>query len=313
MTNNRRYKYDDELFTREDDISYYLLGLMMTDGCVFEYNPGKYYLTLGLCDFYFLKKVHDLMAPKLAINKKKDRQFWRFKANNKNYTDWLIENGCVPNKTLILKFPDKIPDEYMPDFIRGVMDGDGSITFSLRELKNNKKGKRIRCYVCSSSFNFISGVAEYLDSLNIKFKLNTEKAGKISKATANTAEIKSKNDNYRTSLNHKEAYKLLKIIYYPGNRLCLDRKQILANEIINYYENDVNEHIENISNDKHYAAKFSNEQVLQIRNDYNSKKFKTKSKLIIYYNNKLGLNVNKCVYYDILKNKTYKILNNKGK
>lgn len=216
MSGKRKYEYDDELFTREDEISYYLLGVMMTDGCVFEYNPGKYYLTLGLADYEFLKKIHDLMAPGLAINKTKNRDLWRFKANNKNYTNWLINNYCVPRKTLTLKFPDKIPEKYMRDFMRGVMDGDGSIGFRLREIKNNKTSKSIKCYYCSSSLPFITGINQYLDNLGIKYKFTTENAGKVSKATKNIAEIETKNDHYRTSLWHEDAYKLLKVLYYES-------------------------------------------------------------------------------------------------
>lgn len=37
----------------------------------------------------------------------------------------LINLGCVPNKSLILKFPtfDIVPEKYMSHFIRGYFDG----------------------------------------------------------------------------------------------------------------------------------------------------------------------------------------------
>lgn len=39
----------------------------------------------------------------------------------------LSKHGCVPNKSLILKFPTTLPNELVNDFIRGYFDGDGSV------------------------------------------------------------------------------------------------------------------------------------------------------------------------------------------
>ena len=41
----------------------------------------------------------------------------------------LIKQGCVPNKSLILTFPNKyqVPKNLINHFIRGYFDGDGSI------------------------------------------------------------------------------------------------------------------------------------------------------------------------------------------
>jgi intein/homing endonuclease len=43
--------------------------------------------------------------------------------------------GMVPNKSLVLKFPD-IPKEMYRHFIRGYFDGDGSLCLHI-----NKRGK----------------------------------------------------------------------------------------------------------------------------------------------------------------------------
>ena len=42
----------------------------------------------------------------------------------------LIKKGCIPNKSLVLKFPsyDTVPKELMSHFIRGYFDGDGCIS-----------------------------------------------------------------------------------------------------------------------------------------------------------------------------------------
>lgn len=49
----------------------------------------------------------------------------------------LISNGCVPKKSLILKFPEEdiVSKELQSHFIRGYFDGDGSLLHS----KTSKK------------------------------------------------------------------------------------------------------------------------------------------------------------------------------
>ena len=46
---------------------------------------------------------------------------------NKHWCERLSELGCVPNKSLVLKFPDYLSDDMLPHFIRGYFDGDGYI------------------------------------------------------------------------------------------------------------------------------------------------------------------------------------------
>ena len=271
---------------------------MVTDGCVYEYKSGRYYLRLALSDYDHMEKIRDLVAPELKLVKTKNRNLWAFKAYSKSYIDWLIKNECVPRKTLTLKFPDKIPKKYMRDFMRGVMDGDGSIGFRERG-KNTKSSK---CYYCSSSLWFITGINKYLDSLNIKYSLTIQKAGRISKpvANGNGKVIQQKHDHYRTTLNHADAYKLLKIIYYHKNRLSLERKQITANKIIHYYEN------RNKTN-HFYSALLTKKEAIKIRKMWATGKFKKKANLIKYFKTKMSVQVDNSVFYKILSNKTYKI------
>lgn len=46
---------------------------------------------------------------------------------NEHIHDRLIDLGVVPVKSLILQFPTKVPEQYMRDFIRGYVDGDGAV------------------------------------------------------------------------------------------------------------------------------------------------------------------------------------------
>lgn len=52
--------------------------------------------------------------------------------NRKKLADKLIKLGCVPNKSLKVTMPTKkqVPEKFFSHFIRGVFDGDGSLTIN---------------------------------------------------------------------------------------------------------------------------------------------------------------------------------------
>lgn len=107
---------------------------------------------------------------------------YTYRACNKYFVNTLINLGCVRKKSLILKFPDvNIFSEHklIYDFIRGYVDGDGSLT------TNGKRG-RLQIIILGT-LEFLSEVKKYLPQFpsiykkeNI-FKLgcSSDKADKI--------------------------------------------------------------------------------------------------------------------------------------
>lgn len=75
----------------------------------------------------------------------------------------LIKQGCVPNKSLILTFPNKyhVPKNLINHFIRGYFDGDGCIT---RRTRGDHS--QISCSItstedmCNSILNIILDMCE---------------------------------------------------------------------------------------------------------------------------------------------------------
>lgn len=114
----------------------YWLGFMYADGCIYS-KEYRIELSLQGSDINHLHKF-----AKFLENKKED--FVKFYANykqgkydrcrvsfrSKKVWTALNEKGCVPNKSLILTFPDRSifkDKSLIRHFIRGYIDGDGCL------------------------------------------------------------------------------------------------------------------------------------------------------------------------------------------
>lgn len=150
----RKYKVNDNFFNSIDNQDKaWLLGLLYADGCV--YDNGIIKIDLTMLDRELLEKIkilidceyeirqHGKGKKKFITNSKiydcKDmcRLSWR----SKQMKEDLEKLGCYHNKTYTLKFPteEMIPNEFIKDFIRGYMDGDGSISYWVANKNTNWK------------------------------------------------------------------------------------------------------------------------------------------------------------------------------
>lgn len=141
----------------------YWFGFLCADGTnAIRKKNNKTTYTIKLClsivDLNHLckfKKSLQSDAPiKERLVKNNDKIFKECDINicNQQICNDLNKYGCVPKKSLILKFPNKdiISDELIRHFIRGYFDGDGCVHI-------NKKNK-------STVINF-TGTEDFLDSL----------------------------------------------------------------------------------------------------------------------------------------------------
>lgn len=110
----------------------YILGLLYADGCVTDKNGIL--ITLQEKDKEILYKINDLLESNRDLKYKEYNQKNKNWSNqyclsivNKYMAEQLCMLGVVPRKSLILKFPEWMPDDLCPHFIRGYMDGDGTI------------------------------------------------------------------------------------------------------------------------------------------------------------------------------------------
>lgn len=171
----------------------YVLGLMMTDGCISKTKNGSYRISLCINDGDLLRNVVKTMGSDHTVTESKYQKGMNvFIFGREKIAQDLLRLGMKPRKSLDLEFPN-IPKEYLRDFIRGVFDGDGCVYF----LKT--KYPRLNTSFVSGSKAFIYGLEKALRALGMPAaKINT---------------YHHKNTYYTLRYAYKNSLKLFKIMY----------------------------------------------------------------------------------------------------
>lgn len=150
----------------------YFLGLMYADGCIHSTNP-RMLISLQEEDKYIL----ELFKEELEFNGylyfkpcENTKNQFTLEITSQKLKDNLINLGCIPKKSLILKFPNnfQVPNELLHHFIRGYFDGDGSVGITDRLINGKEYKEQFIQFIGSN--NFIDGLSKELDFLT---KFNT--------------------------------------------------------------------------------------------------------------------------------------------
>lgn len=162
----RKYKVNDNFFKTWSHDMAYVLGFWWADGYMRKrIRKNSFVYGFALCqqtkDKYILKNILNAMGSNNPIYTPKSRpSSSHFEINSKIIFDDLIALGGVPNKSKFIRMP-SVPHEFIGDFIRGLFDGDGSISI-------NKKYKTTKqAYICSGNIDFINDLKTILDNLGI--------------------------------------------------------------------------------------------------------------------------------------------------
>jgi hypothetical protein len=197
-TKCNKYEINSSIFNIIDnEEKAYWLGFLYADGSINDINCIE--LSLKLSDIEHLKKFKKFLSFKGNIfeDTKVGRCRLMFKDNL--IGENLKNLGCIPRKSLILKFPteNQVPKEFQKDFIRGYFDGDGHI-------------KKIEYSIGVS----LLGTKEFLSSILNIIKNDSVLKIKNSKGSSNIFYFQLSGQNSRNFL--------LKI--YNNSNIYLDRK-----------------------------------------------------------------------------------------
>lgn len=199
----------------------YAVGLITTDG---NLSSDKRHITFTSTDKKLVKSIKQCLnkSNRITINSPSSlskKKVYRTQLGDVKLYNWLNSIGVNRNKSLTLK-PLKIPDQYFRDFLRGHLDGDGSII----HYKDRYLAKVRSKYVYDRLFvYFISASERHIKWLRSKIFNILKIKGSISKTRGVN----------RIKFSTKEAKILLNWIYYTKDIPCLARKYKIALPYLN--------------------------------------------------------------------------------
>lgn len=197
----------------------YWLGFLAADGNVSKH--GQLSLQLAAKDLDHLKKFYQFMGGKSKITKiithldKNKYIGYRVSFKSNKLIQDLAKYNILPAKSKTLTLPNNIPIQYLPSFILGLVDGDGSF------FKSNNK----------LNFSLISSID----------CCNQVKQILIEHAKVNNIKLypSSPGMAYLTYCGNNNIYKIAKFLYSNQPEIYLKRKkQIVVDTLPNKYPRD---------------------------------------------------------------------------
>ncbi len=154
------------------------------------------------------------------------RPCYRIQFSDVQFYNWLVTVGLKPAKTHCLEAL-RIPDECFRDFLRGHLDGDGSIiTYTDHyNVRKNPKYVYTRVWVrfCSASRSHIEWIRATTGRLwRVRGHLNRTRS----------RQPESMSDMWFLKFGKKESVQIMRWIYYDPSVPCLQRKKRIAEKFI---------------------------------------------------------------------------------
>lgn len=218
--------FDDNYFEKIDtEAKAYFLGLIYTDGCVRIHNGGYFLgLQLQISDKPIIEKLAEELKCGNSVRERKTNGVFNgtgvaeFEScNSKKLFDDLARFDIVPDKThnsiTIKNIKELVPKHLIKHFIRGVIDGDGSIAHTYYH------GKGIMIY--QNSMQFCEDMQDLIAYAMDDYTLH----GVCTSRPVNMFVLRYRRIN--------EAIKLLKFLYEDAT-VYIQRKYDVASEYFNY-------------------------------------------------------------------------------
>lgn len=206
----------------------YILGFLYADGC--NRKDGITFSQDGE-RIDILKNIKKELESNSPIKEVRPNHFL-FEVFSTKIVKDVERLGVIPNKSLVLKFPNskQVPDKFMSSFILGYFDGDGCVWNGKRKKmivkdKTKLSGYRERIvhnvkFTFTGCVSFIEPLQEYLVQQGIvhkKTKLNYSKAKNPNNNTCN--KVCTMEYSGREQLS-----KLYEYMYKNSQLYCMEKK-----------------------------------------------------------------------------------------
>lgn len=211
----------------------YIIGLLVTDG---NLSKDGRHITLRSSDIALLETFKLCLNIKTGTQRTYNNGFavkpsYRIQFSDAQFYRWLMTIGLFPAKTYTIG-EIKIPDQFFRDFLRGHLDGDGTI-LTYQDKYNTYRGRQysnLRIFLY-----FISASKTHIDWLIKKIYTLTQTQGSLTRKKPTNPRASSL---WRIKFSKRDSIKLLKWLYYQDDLPCLERKRKLMRKIFNLVENE---------------------------------------------------------------------------
>jgi DNA-binding transcriptional regulator WhiA len=157
-TNKKHFVNSDFFKVIDSEEKAYWFGFILADGNVQASTKNGYSFNMVCKDKEHLELFKECVKYTGAVSE--SGGYPRIYISDKKFVNNLINIGVVPRKTKKVEFPneDILPKNLIQHFIRGYLDGDGSISFQC----NNKHHKYYLSLAIVGTHNFIKKLSNIL-------------------------------------------------------------------------------------------------------------------------------------------------------
>lgn len=200
----------------------YAIGLLVTDG---HLSVDRRHIALVSIDLEQLETLREILGLKNRICQHPAGRLglpaYRVQFGDRLLYQWLTEIGFTARKTYTIGRL-LIPDEFFRDFLRGHLDGDGTISAYVDKYNTRLKPEYVyqRLYV-----KFLSASRPHVEWLQSKTE---EILGIDGYVVVRQPTPAGKVPLYSLQFAKKDAIALLRWIYYAPDVPCLTRKRVVA-------------------------------------------------------------------------------------
>lgn len=193
----------------------YSVGIIATDG---NLSSDGRHINITSKDNEIIAHIATSLKIDNKIGRKsrshsKDKKYYFLQFGDKNFYEFLLKIGLTPAKSKTIGRL-KIPKEYYFDFLRGCIDGDGSITITYHK---ESKLPQLRIRLCSASKKFLDWIK---DTITLNSKIS---GGWI---------YSNKKGMHTLSYGKNDSIKILKLMYHKKVEYFLKRKYDVAVDFI---------------------------------------------------------------------------------